>query len=115
MRVALAAIADDGDLLSLDQIEIGIPIVIDAHELFPCPTCCNPMIRRVCAAPLANWQVAGSLAYIRSAPREMAARPVRETSTRPSGCISTMNCSILDCLPVISKMKCSVEASITEA
>ena len=35
VRVALAAIADDGDLLTLDQIEIGIPIVIDAHELFP--------------------------------------------------------------------------------
>jgi hypothetical protein len=33
MRVALAAIADDGDLLTLDQIEIGIPIVIDAHVL----------------------------------------------------------------------------------
>ena len=32
MRVTLAAIADDGDLLGLDEIEIGIPIVIDAHD-----------------------------------------------------------------------------------
>ena len=31
MRPALAAIADDGDLLALDQIEIGVAIVIDAH------------------------------------------------------------------------------------
>ncbi|GGE42666.1 hypothetical protein GCM10007276_19940 [Agaricicola taiwanensis] len=33
MSVPLAAIADDGDLLGLDEIEIGIPIVIDAHDL----------------------------------------------------------------------------------
>ena len=32
MGMPLAAIADDGDLLRLDQIEIGIPIVIDAHD-----------------------------------------------------------------------------------
>ena len=32
MRVALAAIADDGDLLALDEIEIGVPIVINAHN-----------------------------------------------------------------------------------
>src|SRR5262245_38911746 len=56
-----------------------------------------------------------SLSHIRSAPRAMAARPVRETSTNPSGCIRTMNCSIFESLPVISKMKCSVEASMTEA
>ena len=37
VRVALAAIADDGDLLTLDQIEIGIPIVIDAHATVPLP------------------------------------------------------------------------------
>src|SRR5262245_48197985 len=56
-----------------------------------------------------------SPSHIRSAPRAMAARPVRETSTNPSGCIRTMNCSIFESLPVISKMKCSVEASMTEA
>ena len=31
MRPALAAVADDGDLLALDQIEIGVAIVIDTH------------------------------------------------------------------------------------
>ena len=34
MRPALAAIADDGDLLALDQIEIGVAIVIDTHFVF---------------------------------------------------------------------------------
>jgi hypothetical protein len=34
MRTALAAIADDGDLLALDQVEIGIAIVIDTHFVF---------------------------------------------------------------------------------
>jgi hypothetical protein len=33
--MALGAEADDGDLLVLDQIEIGIPIVIDAHKSTP--------------------------------------------------------------------------------
>src|SRR5437773_2409642 len=35
MRVALAAIADDGDLLPFDQIEIGIPIIVDTHANSP--------------------------------------------------------------------------------
>jgi hypothetical protein len=31
MGVALAAIADDGDLLALDQVQIGVAIVVNAH------------------------------------------------------------------------------------
>jgi hypothetical protein len=31
MRPALAAIADDGDLLRLDEVQIGIPIIVDTH------------------------------------------------------------------------------------
>ena len=31
MGVTLAAIADDRDFLALDEVEIGITIVIDAH------------------------------------------------------------------------------------
>ena len=31
MGMALAAIADDGDLLALDQVQVGIPVVINAH------------------------------------------------------------------------------------
>ena len=37
-----------------------------------------------------------------SAPRDIAARPVRTTSTSPSGTISEMKLSILDGLPVTS-------------
>ena len=33
--VALAAVADHGHLLALDQIDVGITIVIDAHVTFP--------------------------------------------------------------------------------
>src|SRR5690606_35822195 len=36
MGMPLAAIADDGDLLRLDEIQIGIPIVIHAHRMVPC-------------------------------------------------------------------------------
>ena len=34
MGAALRAVADDGDLLGLDEVEIGITIVIDAHLKF---------------------------------------------------------------------------------
>ena len=36
--MALAAIADDGDLLALDQVQVGVAIVINAHGLilYPC-------------------------------------------------------------------------------
>ena len=33
MRMALAAVADDGDLLALDQIEVCVPVVIHAHGM----------------------------------------------------------------------------------
>ena len=35
VRVALAAVADDGHLLALDQVDVGITIVIDAHGWGP--------------------------------------------------------------------------------
>ena len=33
VRVALAAVADDGDLLALDQVQVGVAIVINTHGL----------------------------------------------------------------------------------
>ena len=41
MRVALAAIADHRDFLALDQIEIGVSIVIHTHELFSLRETCS--------------------------------------------------------------------------
>jgi hypothetical protein len=35
MGMALATVADDRDLLGLDEIQIGIPIVIDTHGFAP--------------------------------------------------------------------------------
>ena len=35
MGMALAAIADDGDLLALDQVDVGVAIVINAHDCCP--------------------------------------------------------------------------------
>src|SRR5262245_46047504 len=62
-----------------------------------------------------NRQDRQSHRYIPSGPRMMAAIPVRATSTRPSGSISVMNCSILSLAPAISNTKPSVVASITPA
>ena len=46
VRMTLAAVADDGDLLGLDQIDVGIPIVIDAHgaPLLVCIAVLGPRI-----------------------------------------------------------------------
>ncbi len=35
VRVALAAVADDGDLFSFDQVHVGIAVIVDAHGCFP--------------------------------------------------------------------------------
>src|SRR3984885_10347336 len=55
------------------------------------------------------------MVHIPSAPRPIAATPVRDTSTRPSGRIRSMNWLILAELPEISNTKLSVVASITRA
>jgi hypothetical protein len=34
MGMALAAIADDDDLLALDQVQVGVAIVINSHSRF---------------------------------------------------------------------------------
>src|SRR3546814_14265645 len=55
MRAPLAAIADDNDVLGLDEVEIGIAIVIDAHRMF-LPYACLLLVlfivRKRSAAPL---------------------------------------------------------------
>src|SRR4029077_15544873 len=47
MRVALAAIADDGDLLALDQVQVGVAVVVNAHGLST-PTPWPPMAVSFC-------------------------------------------------------------------
>jgi hypothetical protein len=37
MGMALAAVADDGDLLALDQVQVGVAVVIYAHGCLPLP------------------------------------------------------------------------------
>ncbi len=32
MGVTLAAVADDGDLLALDQVQVGVAIVVNSHD-----------------------------------------------------------------------------------
>ena len=35
MGVALAAVADDRNLFSLDEVNVGVPVVVNAHLLVP--------------------------------------------------------------------------------
>ena len=44
----------------------------------------------LCPAPAVSRSYPNQI-FIPSGPREMAAMPVRDTSTRPNGCISEMN------------------------
>jgi hypothetical protein len=36
VRPALAAIADDDNLLALDEVNVSIPVIINAHVIGPC-------------------------------------------------------------------------------
>jgi hypothetical protein len=33
--VSLAAVADDDDLLALDQVQVGVAVVVNTHVLYP--------------------------------------------------------------------------------
>jgi hypothetical protein len=54
--MALAAIADDGDLLALDQVQVGVTVVINTHGLTPTgarelsPAVCRREASRFCGA-----------------------------------------------------------------
>ena len=67
------------------------------------------------AAVACSTSPAPAWIHIPSGPRPIAATPVRDTSTRPSGRIRSMNWLILAELPVISNTKLSVVASMTRA
>src|SRR5207302_8245388 len=131
MRMALAAIADDRDLLALDQVQVGVAVVVNAHDS-------HPRVGDLAARRPVWWSPAGSprrapgsgrpclvwserrykiapTIHIASGPRDIATIPVRATSTSPRGSISSTNWSILSGLPVISNTKLSVVASITRA
>ena len=99
VRMALAAVADDGDLLALDQVQVGVAVVVNAHGLST-PTPWAPVAACfvvVLLGSLAGQDKPGGVSrpYIPSGPREIATTPVRDTSTRPSGSIRLTNWSIL--------------------
>src|SRR5690606_15404006 len=81
--VALRAIADDGDLLALDQGEIGVLVVIDFHVV---PRC----------------SVQGGQSFSTRSPRPMPQIPERTVSSISSGPIAPMKASSLAWLPVSS-------------
>src|ERR1700732_1267992 len=117
MRMALAPIADDRDFSALDEIDVGIGIVIDAHGvMFP------RYLHGLAPLRISFYVVTarrskdpGARPHIGFGPRDMAATPVRDTSTRPIGRMRSMNWSILPTAPVSSNTKLSIEASITRA
>ena len=69
VRVALAAVADDRDLLGLDEIDVGITIVINAHGFLCSVGLCDV---RLCAALRMQRRLAG-LAYYRAGGECLAA------------------------------------------
>ncbi len=86
MGVALAAVADDGDVLPLDQVHVGVAIVVDAHGS-------------------RSFSAVEVRVVIVRAPRASAAIPVRETSARPRSRIRSMKASSFSDAPVSSKTK----------
>jgi hypothetical protein len=59
MGVALAAIADDDDLLALDQVQVGVAIVINTHGRFLISGHQRPLVMLSdgsdCGGPRANF------------------------------------------------------------
>src|ERR1017187_4263252 len=106
MGVALGAIADHGDFLALDEVDVGIPIVIDAHGgVFPqgerrrrrrkLNGAFYAASRPASKKTSGRTDAAATRPHISSGPRVIAATPVRATSTRPIGRMSSTNWSIL--------------------
>src|SRR5947209_12896537 len=83
MRVALAAIADDGDFLALDQIDVGIPVVIDAHFFHPRRSVRLAGLPRQKARFGAGLLWQGQVPF-RRVPRPRIALNVRRTATNES-------------------------------
>src|ERR1700730_19063202 len=122
MRMALAPIADDRDFSALDEIGVGIGIVIDAHGVM-FPRCLHGLAPlrisfdqyRSMRGRRSGQKIPAQRPHIEFGPRDMAATPVRDTSTRPIGRMRSMNWSILPTAPVSSNTKLSIQASITRA
>ena len=88
---ALAAIADDGDLLAFDQIQVGVGIVVDAHGA-QIPLDCRGVI-----------QLCGGSGSRCASPRPIATTPARLTST---GSSRSMKASSSSEVPVTSNTNC---------
>ena len=82
MCMSLAAVTDDHDLLGLDQVHIGVTIVINAHGFL---SCCPVVSDSV------NSRIGGF--YSAFAPRAMPTTPLRAISVLPSERISSMKAS----------------------
>ena len=126
MGMALAAIADDGDFLALDEVYVGITVVINTHGSFPYLN----LFSVVAPGLMPDIQVferhmpdvegrdkpgQNVRNYIPSAPRVIATMPLRETSISPTGSRAAIQRSILSVEPLISKTKLSVVSSTTRA
>src|SRR5207247_7131152 len=82
VRVALTAVAEDGDLLALERRERRVAVVVDVHEA-----------ARSFSSP--------SAARVR-VPRNIATLPVRTISLMPIGFSSSISAWILSSVPVTS-------------
>src|SRR5258708_20234748 len=103
MGVTLAAVADDGDLLAFDQVDVGVAIIVNAHGSHPCSgqvlaaalLLLGSMTRRDKSGG-EDWR------HMPSGPRPIATMPVRQTSTTPSGISPATKLSIFSLAPLIS-------------
>ena len=90
--VALAAVADNGDLLVLEQGQVGVFVVVNIHAAF------SLWIFRLLSSSVSPPLAADNTCT----PRWMATLPVRTTSRTPSGLSSSRMAVILPSSPVTS-------------
>src|SRR5579863_4232712 len=115
MGMTLGAEADDRDLLVLDQIEIGIPIIINPHFSILSVAPAFYPVAPGGAIPVDALSHVRSRSRCQATSRLMAATPVRDTSLRPSGRIASMKLEILTGASVSSNTVACPRSSRTRA
>src|SRR5216683_3273797 len=115
MRVALRAVANDGDLLALNEREVGGIVVIEVCHSFPFGEVEFIYFAAEIVGSVSVDLVCAAGGRSKSRPRVMAMRPVRAISRTPKVRSTSSSPSILSTVPETSRIRDSGATSITRA
>ena len=106
VRVPLAAVSDDGDLLALEQRRVRVLVRVDvqshSYPLVQTKSASEPRAQPTLVALRGERERLLGAAASTGEPRNIATPPVRTTSLIPNGRSRSMNAAILSSVPVTS-------------